>query len=97
MNFKIIKAEGLNAYVNPKILFNIFSQYGFIIMIKVAHRDDDNFAYIHYFDHTECLMSRDFLDKISLFKNTMRINLTKFTSIEEIEYFEQSDKVSIKN
>ena len=94
MEYKIVKIEGLNSYVNPKMLFNIFSQYGFIFMVKLAFRDEDCFAYIQFCEHSECLVVRDFMDNISLFKSVMRVNLTKFDTIEEIEFFERSDKVS---
>lgn len=50
-------------------------------------------AYIQYQYHRDCQIARDYLHGVCLYGKMMIIDLTKFTNIKEIEYFERSDKV----
>jgi hypothetical protein len=52
------------------------------------------FAYIQLWDHNECLITREFLQGICIHNSYINIDLTKYTNIEEVEYFEKSDKVA---
>lgn len=95
--YTILRVTNLQPFINPKILFNLFSQFGYVKLIKIANRDEELVGFVQLFDHNECLMIRDYLNGTPLFKMYLSIDLTKYNSIEEIEYFERSDKVKPLN
>lgn len=92
--FRILRVGNLAPFVNSTTLFNLFSQYGYILGIKIAYYGEQTEAYINYYEHSECQIARDFLNKAILFEKQMRVGLTKYIALEENELFERSDKVN---
>lgn len=87
--YRIVKVDGLPHVVTAELLFNIFSQYGFIVLVKISQKEDEISGFIQFHEHNEALIVRDLLQGIYLFGSQMKIMLTKYTSAEEIDYFER--------
>lgn len=44
--YKIVKVDGLNQHCNSEVVFNLFTQYGYIILIKVCSREDSYSVFV---------------------------------------------------
>jgi len=94
--YKTIKIENFSAFFAQEMVFNLFSQYGLIMSMKIVEQTvnlNNDMVYksifLEFYKYKGAINCKKCLSNCFLVANNLRISLTKYENITEIELFEE--------
>lgn len=94
--YKCIRIENISKLLSHQMIFSMFSQYGQIIAIMLSEEFSNinydlvyNFVFIEFLTNSHAMNCKKMANKTLISKNSIRIKLTKYEKIYEVEDFEE--------
>jgi len=94
-DFRILRCENLPKHFNQDMAFNLFSQYGEILALKLiesSEEENSRIIYIEYSSNEGLKNARKYLQGITIDNLDLMFSLTKYVTMAEIVDFERKWK-----